>query len=110
MIVGRKSRAPGARPGCRFILRGGGEVMSRTAGGVLVLLLALPAARADDKLKDKPTTPQEQYKALLKEHQDAMQAFEQDIRKAKTDEERVKVIEEKYPKPEKLAAKFLELA
>jgi hypothetical protein len=84
--------------------------MCRTVGGVLVLLLALPAAWADDKPKDKPTTPQEQYQALLKEHQDAMQAFEKEVMKAKTDEERVKVIQDKYPKPDNLAAKLLELA
>lgn len=84
--------------------------MCRTVGGALVLLLALPAARADDKPGDKPATPQEQYKALLKEHQDAMQAFNQEYSKAKTDEERTKVIQEKYPKPDKIAAKFLALA
>jgi hypothetical protein len=88
----------------------GGGVMCRTVVGILVLLLALPAARSDDKPKDKPSTAQEQYKALLKEHQDAMRAFDQEYMKAKTDEERAKVIQEKYPKPDKLAAKFLELA
>jgi thiol-disulfide isomerase/thioredoxin len=76
----------------------------------LALLLALPALAADDKPKDKPTTPQEQYQALLKEQQDAMNAFSQAYQKAKTEEERNKIIEEKYPKPEKLAPKFLELA
>lgn len=80
--------------------------MFRIVGGVLVLLLALLSVRADDK----PTTPQEQYKALLKEQQDAMQAFEQAFFKAKTDQERAKVRAEKFPKPDKLAAKFLELA
>jgi hypothetical protein len=84
--------------------------MRRTVGGVLVLLLALPVALADDKPRDKPATPQEQYKALLKQHQDAMQAFGQEYEKAKTDEERAKVYKEKYPKPDKLAARFLELA
>jgi hypothetical protein len=85
--------------------------MCRIVGGVFVLLLlALPAARADDKPKDKPTMPQEQYKALLKEYQDAIGAFSEAYQKVKTDEERVKFLKEKYPKPEQLAAKFLELA
>ena len=80
--------------------------MCRTVGGVVVLLLALPAW-ADDKPKDKPSTPQEQYQALLKEQQGAMQAFSDAYQKAKDDEERNKVIKEKYPT---LAPKFLALA
>jgi hypothetical protein len=44
--------------------------MSRTVGVVLVLLLALPALADDDKPKDKPKTPEEQYKALLQEKGD----------------------------------------
>src|SRR5689334_7600232 len=83
--------------------------MSRTVGGVLVLLLALPAW-GDDKPKDKPLTPQEQYQALVKEQDDAMKAFQETLQKAKTDEERNKVFEEKYPRPDKAAPKFLELA
>jgi hypothetical protein len=83
--------------------------MCRTVGGVLVLLLALPAW-ADDKPKDKPMTPKEQYQALLREQQDAMKAFSDAYRKAKDDVERNKIFEEKYPKPEKLTPKFLELA
>jgi hypothetical protein len=84
--------------------------MCHTVGGVLVLLLALPIVRSDDKPRDKPTLPQEQYEALLKEHQDALQAFQLEYQKAKSDEERVKVSVEKYPNPDKLAARFLELA
>jgi hypothetical protein len=88
----------------------GGEIMCRTVGAVLALLLVLPAARADDKPKDKPLTPQEQYKALLKEQQDAMKAYQDAFQKATTAEEKRKVREEMYPKPEKAAPKFLELA
>jgi stage V sporulation protein SpoVS len=84
--------------------------MSRIVGGVLLLLLALPALGADDKPKDKPPTPEEQYQALLKEEADAMTAFREAYEKAQTQEEKDKVFEEKYPKPEKLAPKFLELA
>jgi hypothetical protein len=84
--------------------------MYRTVGGVLVLLLALPALGTQDKTKDKPATPEEQYQALLKEQNDAMKAFRQAYQQAKTQEQKDKVFEEKYPKPEKLAPKFLELA
>ncbi len=85
--------------------------MVRLVGGVLVLLLVLPALADDkDKPKDKADTPAEQYKALVKEYADAMKAFQDAYTAAKTDEEREKVFEEKYPKPAKLAPKFLELA
>ena len=84
--------------------------MYRIAGGFLVLLLALPALGADDKPKDKPMTPQEQYQALLKEQQDAMKAYQEAYQKAPTAEEKRKVREEMYPTPQKAAPKFLELA
>jgi ATP-dependent DNA ligase len=84
--------------------------MRRIVGGVVVLLLALPALAADDKPKDKPQTPEEEYKALVKEQQDAMKAFQEAYQAAKTQEERNKVYQEKYPQPGKLAPKFLELA
>jgi hypothetical protein len=84
--------------------------MSRIAGGVLAVLLALPALAADDKPKDKPQTPKEQYEALVKEYNDQMQEFQKAYSAAKTDEERNKAFSEKYPKPDKLTPKFLELA
>jgi hypothetical protein len=80
--------------------------MCRTVGGVLVLLLALPAP-ADE---GKPKAPEEQYKALLKEQSDAMRAFQEAYQKAETNEEKDKVYRETYPQPAKLAPKFLELA
>jgi hypothetical protein len=55
-------------------------------------------------------TPEEQYKALLKEQTDAIKAFQEAYQQAKTQDEKNKVLQEKYPKPEKLASKFLELA
>jgi hypothetical protein len=87
----------------------GGRTMLRIAGGVLTLLLALPAAWAEDKPKDRPDTPAEQYKALVKEYQDGMQAFQKALRAAKTPADRQKAFQE-YPNPDKLAPKFLELA
>jgi hypothetical protein len=49
---------PGAPSRRRSLFPVGGEIMSRIVGGVLLLLLALPALGADDKPKDQPLTPQ----------------------------------------------------
>jgi hypothetical protein len=87
----------------------------RIVTGVVVLLLALPALADDDKPKDKPKgtdkqTPAEQYQALVKEFNDAQQAFFKEYREAKTQEEKQKLIKEKQPQPDKYAPKFIELA
>jgi len=84
--------------------------MFRIVGGVLLLLLALPGARAADDPKDKSDKPEEQYKALLKEFNDALQEFSKAAREAKTQQARQKVFQEKYPRTDKYATKFLELA
>jgi len=84
--------------------------MFRSVGGIIALLLALPAWGYQDKSKEKPTTPEQQYQALLKEENDAMNAFQEAYQKAKTSKERNKIIAEKYPRPEKAVPKFLELA
>jgi hypothetical protein len=92
--------------------------MRRTVGGVLLLLLVLPALRAEDKPKDKPkdklpeqaTTPAERLKALRQEYNTTQQTFFKEYQTAKTDEERQKLFQEKYPQPAKYAPRFLELA
>jgi hypothetical protein len=85
--------------------------MCRTAGVLLILLLALPAPAEGDKPQDKPKTPEEQYKALLKEYSDAMKAFQEAYRGAEgSEEEQEKVVREKYPQTAQLAPRFLELA
>jgi hypothetical protein len=84
--------------------------MNRMIGGVLALVLALPALGAEDKSANKPLTPRQQYEALEKEQRDAQQAFFAEYGKAKTDAERQKLIKEKYPRPDKAAPRFLELA
>jgi hypothetical protein len=81
--------------------------MVRIAGGVLVLLLALPALAAQDKPKDQPA---QQYQALVKEYNDARQAAIQAYGKAKSDAERQKVVQEVNQMPAKFAPRFLELA
>jgi len=45
--------------------------MDRVRGGILILVLTLSVPAAQDKGGDKSDTPAEQYKALLKEYQDA---------------------------------------
>src|SRR5438309_1682777 len=84
--------------------------MYRIARGLLILALALPALAAAGQPKEKPTAPAEQYQALVKVYQDAMQTYSEVLGKAKTYEERLKAFNEVYPKPEKLAPRFLELA
>jgi hypothetical protein len=83
--------------------------MHRIVGGVLVLLLATPALWAEDKPKDKPATPAEQYQALLKEYQEAMTVYQGALKDAKTPDEHQKIIAEKFPK-QKFAPRFLDLA
>src|SRR5579883_3273241 len=82
--------------------------MFRIASGFLALLALLPALRASDKT-DTPT-PEQQYQALLKEYNKAMEEFRKAYSEAKTQEDRQKVFREKYPQPDKLAPRFLELA
>jgi hypothetical protein len=58
--------------------------MRRTTVGILLLLLALPNARAGGASQDKTPTPTEQYEALVKEFNAAAHG----LWKATTDEER----------------------
>src|SRR5262245_34948071 len=74
------------------------------------LLLAAVLARADDPPKQPPPGPAQQLAALTKEYDEAMAAFQQAYRAAKTDEEREQVYKDKYPDAEKFAARFLALA
>jgi hypothetical protein len=89
--------------------------MRRIVAGVVVLLLAWPVLADDEKPKDKSKdsdqqTPAEQYQALVKEFNDARQAFTKEWQEAKTQADKQKVIKEKQPQPDKYAAKFIELA
>ena len=44
--------------------------MSRIAGGPLAFALGLSLVTAEIRAQDKPSSPSEQYKAILKESQD----------------------------------------
>src|SRR6516162_7040080 len=87
----------------------GGHSMSRIAWRLMVLALAVSALAAA-QTNEKPAAPAEQYQALVGAYQDALQTYSEALGKAKTYEERMKVFDEVYPKPEKLAPKFLVLA
>ena len=76
--------------------------MGRIVEGISVLVLGLSLA-AGQEAQDKPATPAEQYKALLKEYQAASQDL---FSRAKTDEERNKVL----GSVDKFPLRFLELA
>jgi hypothetical protein len=84
--------------------------MIRSAGGILALLLAPLALAAQDKPKDQPASPAQQYQALIKEYGDAMTAFSKAYQDAKTAEDKQKVVREKYPNRDQFSAKFLALA
>jgi hypothetical protein len=83
--------------------------MTRTLVGTLVLLALAPALRALDEPK-KPPTPAEQVRALEREFREQQQAFQKAYQEAKTQEEKQKVFEEKYPRPDKFAPRFLAVA
>jgi hypothetical protein len=79
--------------------------------GVIVAVLPSVALAQDPQLKPedvkdqgKPATPKEQYKALLKEYQNASSGG------APSDEERMKLIGRVYKRRNTLAQKFVELA
>jgi hypothetical protein len=84
--------------------------MSRIVRNLSVLALAVPALAAAGPPKEKPAAPAAQYQALVKIYQEGLQAYSEALGKAKTYEERLKVFDEVYPKPEKLAPRFIDLA
>jgi hypothetical protein len=85
--------------------------MHPIVGGVLVLVLGLAVAAAVTGAQDEqPATPERQYQVLLKEYNDASQEYAKAYGEAKTPEEQQKVVQEKYPWPDRYASKFLALA
>jgi hypothetical protein len=79
--------------------------MQRILGGILVLMLTARAVAAVGDGQDKPATPAEQYKSLLKEY-DLVSSSGVPL----TDAERLKFIGQVYKHRNALALKFLELA
>jgi hypothetical protein len=75
--------------------------MARMLGGILICVLTLSVAAAQDKGGDKSDTPAEQYKALLKEFNEAAHANWQ----ATNDDERKQIV----ARIENLPLRLLEL-
>jgi hypothetical protein len=77
----------------------------------VLFVLPQPLLIADD-LADpaKAATPEHEYNTLLEQYNDAFDAYARSFREAKLPEDREKVIREKYPRPDKWASTFLELA
>jgi hypothetical protein len=77
----------------------------------MALVALVVTARADDEKKKKvePSAP-DSYKSLVTEWSKAQSEFRTEYRGAKTSEERQKLIQEKYPKPDKFAKRFLAFA
>jgi hypothetical protein len=79
--------------------------MQRIAGGILVFMLTASGAAAISDGQDKPASPAEQYRTLLKEYDRASSSGG-----PLTDGERLKFIGQAYKHRHALALKFLELA
>lgn len=82
--------------------------MIRTVVGFLALLALLPALRAGDKPEKQ--TPAQQYQTLVKEFETAQKDFQIALKEAKTPQQQQKLFQEKYPRPDKFAPRFMELA
>lgn len=88
--------------------------MRNVCTGVLVGLLMAALACAQDKKKEEakipPPSAAEQYAQLVKDYSKAQADFFVKYRAAKTSEEKSKLVQTLYPRPQKYAAKFMELA
>jgi hypothetical protein len=84
--------------------------MDRIVWGILVLVLGMSVGAVEDKVQDKqPATPEKQYKALLKEYNDAFQRYAKAYRVAQTPQDRQKVVQEKYPRADKYSSIVMKL-
>jgi len=72
-----------------------------------MILAGISARGAPD---DAKKTPKAQFQAVLDEYQKAQQEFMQVYSKAKTDEERSKLFNDKYPQPSAYADRFMAIA
>lgn len=80
------------------------------AVGLLLLSSSGVFAGEGDQKKDAPKTAKERYAAIQKDRSEAMQAFSKAYAKAKTPKEKGKLFSELYPKPEKYAKRYLQVA
>jgi tetratricopeptide (TPR) repeat protein len=88
--------------------------MRRVVLATTALLALAPATWAREKPPDEKKapaqSPKQRYEAIVGDYQKAQQAFSEAYQKAKTEAEQSKVFEQKYPKPETFAGRFLDLA
>jgi hypothetical protein len=88
--------------------------MLRCSIPLAVLLACLPAAWGQDAKSDAPkkeaASPADTVKALQEEYAKAQQEYLTAVRAATTTDERRKIYQEKYPNPQKFAARFMEIA
>jgi hypothetical protein len=80
--------------------------MGHMVEGILVLVLGVSVAAAEDK---PPATPEQQYKALLTEYTEAFEGYATAFGEAKTPQDRQKVVLDRYPSPTHCASKLLDL-
>ncbi len=86
-----------------------------TAAFAVLTLACISARGAPDDAQETAgaqakKTPKAQFQAVLDEYQKAQQEFSQAYSKAKTDEERSKLFNEKYPQPTAYADRFMAIA
>ena len=88
----------------------------KTQAALAVLMLACVSVRgapvdanqtAEAQAKK---SPKDQFQTVLDEYQKAQQEFSQAYSKAKTDDERSKLFNEKYPKPGEYADRVMKIA
>lgn len=72
--------------------------------------LAQNGAASKPASRPTPTTPAEKLAAIEAEYSDAMKAFQEAYKNAKTEEDKDKVFEEKYPKAEVWFPRLIEIA
>jgi hypothetical protein len=82
--------------------------MNRVVGEILVLVLSIAVVTAEGRGKES-AGPEQQYRVLRQEYNHAFGEYTKAFREAKTPQDRQKVVEEKYPSPDKTALKILEL-
>jgi hypothetical protein len=80
----------------------------------LWIIAGMPAVGAQDDPKkveaQSKGTPKEQFQRVLDAYNEAQRDFSQAYSKAQTDEERSKIANEKYPKSDEYARRFLAIA
>lgn len=87
--------------------------LSLPAAVLATLLLASPVVRANDDEKKKAASDQSasaRFAEIQKERREAMNTFSVAYAKAKTAQEKNRVFTELYPKPEKFAKSYMDLA